>query len=749
MGRVINTEVNSKDRSGDFLFMVEAHHVSNHFDETDNTTDNLRVATGAHWDSFITGRYTMAKQQHRLNYQNIRLDFKGYRVQEDGSIREEVVVVKNDNINIIAPMKTSRDSLESKYKKFKEVDINSNPVFQDHACRINIYENNSNKGEESRGILNLYMTVKPEYNFYDAGVEETVVERASMHETHLPNFYHTIFSPSQVYEEGAMISTNDFLDVQGYLDEWSETTASTPDLPDTSSQMRTYFTKSQSEEMSSHSKKSIMFPMSARINFNTEFESGLGTVLADTNYYRKMRDYVSNSSYSTPVRTVEVVTRISENGAPSLSYPAEPVHETPTTQVRRFYDVEEYFEKHLDDDFSLDSFMFTEEDNSNHRAYNAIMTIIARSKIEKIKNEKFRSYGEIVQGKLAHTETVLYTLRKYDQIGNLLQSFYFTNSDELKNIDFVDTQVKYGKKYKYDLSAIKLIVGTKYEYENIGADRYSVVSRPSLKLAEVSLIQEDVLILDSAPLPPEFYPIPIRGVDNKIKLFLNSSIGSGMMEPITFTSEEAEKIREQRIAQKIESGPIMYKNDDYVREFEIFKLDYPPTSYQDFYSNGELIYTKSSDDYGDLSTSSVYIDSVKPNHRFYYCARSIDVHYHTSNPTIIWEVEMVSEGGAIYPRYSEYRIGQGTTPVTSKVAKRFIQISPTTLQRMVNDEASNILEHLGPEFNQNILLGLAEERLWGKKFKLRLTSKSTGKKVDFNFRFNVKKKLTNVEDNEE
>ena len=221
-----------------------------------------------------------------------------------------------------------------------------------------------------------------------------------------------------------------------------------------------------------------------------------------------------------------------------------------------------------------------------------------------------------------------------------------------------------------------------------------------------------------------------------------------MLEPITFTSEEEENIREQRIAQKIESGPIMYKNDDYVTEFEIFKLDYAPTSYQDFYSNGKLIYAKTSVGDGDasLTTSTVYLDNLKSNHRFYYCARSIDSHYHKSNPTIIWELELVSEGGVVYPRYNEYHIGQGTVPVTSRSAKRFIQISPTTLQRMVNDKASNIIEHQGPEFNHNILLGVAEEKLWGKKFKLRLTSKSTGKKVDFNFKFDVKKKLTNIEE---
>ena len=36
-------------------------------------------------------------------------------------------------------------------------------------------------------------------------------------------------------------------------------------------------------------------------------------------------------------------------------------------------------------------------------------------------------------------------------------------------------------------------------------------------------------------------------------------------------------------------------------------------------------------------------------------------------------------------------------------------------------------------FGPNVYLGGAEQPVWGKKFKVRFTSKSTGKKIDFNF----------------
>ena len=36
---------------------------------------------------------------------------------------------------------------------------------------------------------------------------------------------------------------------------------------------------------------------------------------------------------------------------------------------------------------------------------------------------------------------------------------------------------------------------------------------------------------------------------------------------------------------------------------------------------------------------------------------------------------------------------------------------------------------------KEVPLGLEEEQVWGKKFKIRLTSKNTGKKIDLNISF--------------
>ena len=47
--------------------------------------------------------------------------------------------------------------------------------------------------------------------------------------------------------------------------------------------------------------------------------------------------------------------------------------------------------------------------------------------------------------------------------------------------------------------------------------------------------------------------------------------------------------------------------------------------------------------------------------------------------------------------------------------------------------------------NPGLVLGLEDEPLFGKKFKVRLTSKTTGKKIDINIDFRTKRVLSAIE----
>jgi hypothetical protein len=74
-----------------------------------------------------------------------------------------------------------------------------------------------------------------------------------------------------------------------------------------------------------------------------------------------------------------------------------------------------------------------------------------------------------------------------------------------------------------------------------------------------------------------------------------------------------------------------------------------------------------------------------------------------------------------------------TYKVKSKSFKRLIQVVPKISQSVVNKEASGLEDAttaIGS--GQEIKLGLDDISIWGKNFKIRLVSKKTGKKIDFN-----------------
>lgn len=96
---------------------------------------------------------------------------------------------------------------------------------------------------------------------------------------------------------------------------------------------------------------------------------------------------------------------------------------------------------------------------------------------------------------------------------------------------------------------------------------------------------------------------------------------------------------------------------------------------------------------------------------------------------------MISENGTVFLLKDVVDFAE-VPKVPSKQARRYIQLVPTILQSLINEEKSGYEEALSAsEVARKIHLGEVDESVWGKNFKIRLTSKSSGKKVDFFVKF--------------
>lgn len=375
-----------------------------------------------------------------------------------------------------------------------------------------------------------------------------------------------------------------------------------------------------------------------------------------------------------------------------------------------------------------------------------------------------------------------------------------TNESDIVNrkIKYLDSQVKFGERYVYKVYAHLLVIGLDYIYfgdnwfprEGFEGDTFQghpdsymiVASFPSLNVLEIpyfncheTIPEERILttsISDNPPPSPSVEILPYINIDNQVMIKMEGSIDDYVATPIFLREgdeEKYEKISEfQRdFLESIEtntmanpgSTAVRFRSDDIVTGFEIFRTTTKPRSWASFRDN--LLTTIGT---GGMSNSSFYKDDVVPNVDYYYTFRAIDIHGNTSNPTAIYKLRMVNDAGLIYPMISTIALSDEVTEreeLYTGTVDKYLSISPVSQQLVLNMAESGMLRSMrdfdpadlapGTEIH-NVYGGSATSvRLQadnkyvigttggqGKKFKIRLTSKSSGKRLDLNVHFKIR-----------
>ena len=363
-----------------------------------------------------------------------------------------------------------------------------------------------------------------------------------------------------------------------------------------------------------------------------------------------------------------------------------------------------------------------------------------------------RSLKQIFENKTCHSETLLYVVEKYRvEDDQLVQKIFISpNIDGTgPDLTYYDSQVKYNAKYRYDFKKVVLVFGNTYKYPDsngfsAGLSQASVniediQNTPSIKAVLVPYTTDgiEVAIIDRPPVSPSISFYPIKGDDTNVKILLNSSTGDYMDRPVQILDTDAQFYEEEYFGQtgvnksfediRSENRKIQFKSDDPVDKYQLFRISNMPTSYRDFNNNFVEVDP-------EIGTAGYYQDNILPNRKYYYCARSLDVHNNISNPTYIFEIEIVNNEGQIFLRQEIFTF-EAAKPEVVKNGRRFIYIEPSFNQvALENPPDAPANANVAPENN---ILGIADqpESCWNKAFKIRVTSKKTGKKLDLNLTF--------------
>ena len=160
--------------------------------------------------------------------------------------------------------------------------------------------------------------------------------------------------------------------------------------------------------------------------------------------------------------------------------------------------------------------------------------------------------------------------------------------------------------------------------------------------------QKTTKLMDKPPLPPEMTFYPYKDVDDKVLILLNINYGERKLFPVQVFPEDIDRIAsyyESQTELEIDKGSskkrILYRTDDFLGTYKIYRTDRMPIKWSDFVNQPIKEISN--------SQSSGFEDNISPNIDYYYFARFEDIHGNFSNPTAIFKLRMVKDGG--FPPY--------------------------------------------------------------------------------------------------
>ena len=366
-------------------------------------------------------------------------------------------------------------------------------------------------------------------------------------------------------------------------------------------------------------------------------------------------------------------------------------------------------------------------------------------------------YEDIYLSKTNPNEILFYKVEKWfsDSPSQTPDQVFFipATSDNAadQNRLFIDVQVKDNKSYFYRVTAYYAVIGQQYFFSDIvdngtyGECKVNV--RPTISLSQAIIAEQSLKNIPAPPLPPFVSFHSKASQNNKIKIYLELQDGQEISKFIQF-GEQPIEIADQYILSETEffglTENVQFRSEKQPAKFQIFRLSKMPRAYDDFSKN--LIGTFENN---NMARNMIVMNDVRPNKKYYYIFRTVNLYGSLSNPTPVYEIELIQDS-------DESRVSIKTVPI--------IDNSITETEKSLNINFRNLLSITVNEdqtafnvddivnsngsistFNNNlnnVLLGEDSDhevvnKIWGRKFKFRVRSNDSGKIIDFNIKVNL------------
>lgn len=382
-----------------------------------------------------------------------------------------------------------------------------------------------------------------------------------------------------------------------------------------------------------------------------------------------------------------------------------------------------------------DFISLTNNKNSNTKGYQSIFPFI---KLQNLLLQTFNDnleFKSLFNCKSNKSFSCGYTVDKVNpqnKLGKTYQNIVFARDNNIMEYEFVDTQVVYDSEMGYSVFSFELTPSNEYYYSilsddisliNIGDSPLNTLKLRGFLSSQLSFYKTPLFfsstrVLDNPPLPVDVNIVPFVGVNNALRFLFNTQFGSYREKPIIILDEDEQIFNNIKNSRNNTTDKIFFETDDFISNIQIFRTTTQPSSYSDFKNSLYLTLNMNS------LTANSLIELLSPNQKYYYIFRSVDVHNNISNPSSVFEVEIIDNNGAIYPIIRTVPFIDKERYEISRSFRKYINITPSVTQTAF----------IPNEDNTQVTFGERQD-LWNQKFKLRFTSKKTGKCFDLNLTF--------------
>ena len=279
----------------------------------------------------------------------------------------------------------------------------------------------------------------------------------------------------------------------------------------------------------------------------------------------------------------------------------------------------------------------------------------------------------------------------------------------------------------------------------------------SLKIIEVPIYTKTLRILDHPANTTNVYPYQHLNTTQQVGFGLYHDVFSHNPTPVAVTpADSALRTAYMNANDLLEDENIVNESVSRPRYAEIYRIDTQPTSFEDFagdliatvdmkiqnYKPPEILFT------GQLAphetytyTNEFYDEKIKTNKKYYYLFRILNEQRTLAQWSDIYQTELINDGGFIYSLFDtfyESDLEQNAFVEPSKNFKKLIHMQ-TNLQHLMLDTSLVDFDQRAHSQMSSVLVGDTdtEDLIWNKTFKIRVTSKKTGKKIDLNITYNL------------